>query len=912
MGHSRLRIWRRPSQATTILVAALSPIAALLSVAVGGGTATAAPAAGYTASFIPTGQSPFAVAVDAATDTAYFANSYGDEITVVDTSTNAVTATIGLAGQLGYPGGIAVDQVTDTIYVSEDSGSGPAVAVIDGETESVTATILLPGGSAIASGVAVDSSTDTIYVSEQAGVAVIDGSTNSVTTTVSTDNDQPFALAVDETTDVIWVAGADNNDVLAISGTSNSVIQTIAVGSRTGGVVSVAVDAVTDTVYAGILNDEVAVINGATGMISTTIATASTPDSIGVDPDSGTVFVSDNLGPGGAWGTTWVIDESSNAIVDTIDRGGWQIAVNAATGSVYEAPLSVRSADIPVTLGGFVLAPAAANAMSPMFVGSVPPLAVGTAGSSTIDGSALPAATYYSETGALPAGVTFNSSGTFSGTPAAGTVGTYSITVTASNGIPPDFTHAVSLTVGQAPTINSADQATFMTGVPGSFTVTTTGFPAPTLRETGTLPSGVTFDPSTGVLSGTPTAGTAGGYPIQITATNSVGSATQAFALTVSTGTGSSFMPAGPVRLLDTRDGTGGYSAPVGPGATISLQVTGTDGVPATGVTAVVLNVTATGPTAGSDVIVYPDGQPRPGTSNLNFTRGETIPNLVVVPVGADGKVDFYNLDGSVNLVADLAGYYTTSGTGSSFVPAGPVRLLDTRDGTGGYSAPVGPGATISLQVTGTDGVPASGVTAVVLNVTATGPTAGSDVIVYPDGQPRPGTSNLNFTRGETIPNLVIVPVGADGKVDFYNLDGSVNLLADLAGYYTTSGTGSSFVPAGPVRLLDTRDGTGGYSAPVGPGATISLQVTGTDGVPATGVTAVVLNVTATGPTAGSDVIVYPDGQPRPGTSNLNFTRGETIPNLVIVPVGADGKVDFYNLDGSVNLVADLFGYYVN
>jgi YVTN family beta-propeller protein len=531
MGQSRLRICQRSRHATPILVAALSSIAALLSAAVGGATATAAPAAGYTASFIPTGQSPFAVALDAATDTAYFANSYTDEITVVDTSTNAVTATIGLAGQLALPGGIAVDQVTDTIYVSEDSGSGPAVAVIDGSTKSVTATILLPGGSAIAGGVAVDSSTDTIYVSEQVGVAVIDGSTNSVTTTVSTDNDQPFALAMDETTDVIWVAGADNNDVLAISGTSNSVIKTIAVGSATGGVVSVAVDPITDTVYAGILNDEVAVINGATGSISTTITTASTPDSIAADPDSGTVFVSDNLGPGGPWGTTWVIDESRNAIVDTIDRGGWQIAVNAASGSVYEAPLSEKSAGIPVTLGGFVLAPAAANAMSPMFTGALSPLTVGTVGSSTIHGSALPAATY-SEIGALPTGVTFSSSGAFSGTPAAGTVGTYLITVTASNGVAPDFTLAVTLTVGQAPTINSADQATFTAGVAGSFSVTATGYPAPTFTETGVLPPEVSLS-AAGVLSGTPGAGTGGSYPITITASNAAGSVTQHFTLTV-------------------------------------------------------------------------------------------------------------------------------------------------------------------------------------------------------------------------------------------------------------------------------------------------------------------------------------------------------------------------------------------
>jgi hypothetical protein len=320
--------------------------------------------------------------------------------------------------------------------------------------------------------------------------------------------------------------------------------------------------------------------------------------------------------------------------------------------------------------------------------------------------------------------------------------------------------------------------------------------------------------------------------------------------------------------------------------------------------------VTATDPTASSYVTVYPDGQTRPVASSLNFTAGETIANLVTVPVGADGQVDFYNNTGSTDLVADLAGYYTT-GSGSLFDSVGPVRVLDTRNGTGGYDAPVGPGGTISLPVAGVGGVPSTGVTAVVLNVTATDPTASSYVTVYPDGSARPTASSLNFTAGETIANLVVVPVGADGDVDFYNNTGSTDLVADLEGYYTSSGTGSSYVPLGPVRVLDTRNGTGGYDAPVGPGGTISLQLTGADGVPATGVTAVVLNVTATDPTASSYVTVYPDGETRPTASNLNFTAGETIPNLVIVPVGADGDIDFYNNTGSTDLVADLAGYFI-
>src|SRR5260370_594482 len=114
------------------------------------------------------------------------------------------------------------------------------------------------------------------------------------------------------------------------------------------------------------------------------------------------------------------------------------------------------------------------------------------------------------------------------------------------------------------------------------------------------------------------------------------------------------------------------------------------------------------------------------------------------------------------------------------------------------------------------------------MNVTVTGATAGSYVTVYPDGQPRPGTSSLDFAKGETIPNLVIVPV-VDGKVDFYNLAGTVNIIADLTGYYSAGG--SSFTSAGPTRIMDTRYGTGGIHVPVGAGARTRLPVGG--GAPA-------------------------------------------------------------------------------
>src|SRR5207302_6600685 len=109
-------------------------------------------------------------------------------------------------------------------------------------------------------------------------------------------------------------------------------------------------------------------------------------------------------------------------------------------------------------------------------------------------------------------------------TPAAGTARTYSITFTASNGVGSKATQSFTLTVNQAPAITSANATAFTVGTPGSFTVAATGFPAPTLTETGTLPTGVTFNAGTGVLSGTPAAGTTGTYTITFTAANGVGS----------------------------------------------------------------------------------------------------------------------------------------------------------------------------------------------------------------------------------------------------------------------------------------------------------------------------------------------------------------------------------------------------
>ncbi|MGH3417876.1 MAG: TolB family protein, partial [Actinocrinis sp.] len=241
----------------------------------------------------------------------------------------------------------------------------------------------------------------------------------------------------------------------------------------------------------------------------------------------------------------------------------------------------------------------------------------------------------------------------------------------------------------------------------------------------------------------------------------------------------------GPKRVLDTRTATGVTTkTPVPVNGTITIPIDGAQGLPASGISAVVLNVTVTGPKSAGYVTVYPDGQPAPKTSNLNFNPGQTLANMVTVPV-VDGKVRFHNgSGGTVHLVADAFGYYTKSTADNAFTAVAPIRIMDTRTATGVRKGQIGPNGVVKLQITGANGVPKNA-TAAVLNLTATQGSSGGYLTVYPDAMPRPVTSNLNFAAGETRPNLAVVPLGADGAVDVYNLAGSVSALADLMGYFT-------------------------------------------------------------------------------------------------------------------------------
>jgi hypothetical protein len=174
--------------------------------------------------------------------------------------------------------------------------------------------------------------------------------------------------------------------------------------------------------------------------------------------------------------------------------------------------------------------------------------------------------------------------------------------------------------------------------------------------------------------------------------------------------------------------------------------------------------------------------------SNLNFTAGQTLANRVFVPLGPDGKVSIYNAEGSTEVVVDVTGWMTDgsdpAATGGLYTGVTPVRILDTRDGTGGWMGRIGPASRVYAPIPGQPGMPSSGVKLVVLNLTITDASEGSFLSVVPNATGTPGTSDINFIPNTIISNLVVAPVAPDGTIYIYNGAGVVHAIVDLLGWY--------------------------------------------------------------------------------------------------------------------------------
>lgn len=399
-----------------------------------------------------------------------------------------------------------------------------------------------------------------------------------------------------------------------------------------------------------------------------------------------------------------------------------------------------------------------------------------------------------------------------------------------------------------------------------------------------------------------------------ITDTANLLDGTTTFTTTSFTTAGSDYTPYGPSRILDTRKGIGATTAAVQTGNYIKVKVAGVGSIPAN-VTAVALNLTATDTSANGYLDAVADGEGLTG-SNLNYLKGQTVANNAIVPVASDGYIDIYNegdSGGTADVIGDVSGYFTQT-TASAYTPVAEARLLDTRNGTGGAKAKIAAGSEVPVKIAGADSIP-SGVTAVAVHVTATDAPGNGWIAAEADGSGTPTTSILNYLSGQTISNTVIVPVAADGKIELYNggESGSVDLLADVTGYFSAGGA-DAYLPLTPYRAWDSRQFGGGLT-PDGIGSYyLAPQVPASANLQYPADATMVTNITVTDVTGNGYVTAYPWGAARPGVSNLNYLRGQTVASLsLLATTGSYQDITVYNgSSGSGDLILDVFGYFAN
>lgn len=401
-----------------------------------------------------------------------------------------------------------------------------------------------------------------------------------------------------------------------------------------------------------------------------------------------------------------------------------------------------------------------------------------------------------------------------------------------------------------------------------------------------------------------------GGSAVQLAVTPGAGPARAE----TSSATAGLFVPA-TGRLLDTRNGVGGYSSPMPANTVRTVSAAGAAGIPATGVSALALTLTAVGAASIGAVSVAPGDVATPTGTALVFNPGDSVSNTALVALHADGTLRVI-ADHAVHLIIDVQGYFTSGGTTApgGFVALDQARIADTRSGLNLPQQRVGVGAAITLQAVDlAAGVPADA-GAVYVNIAVLNQTGNGYLRTYAAGDPVPATGALDFD--DTTQSLsVAIPLSGDGSFSvLVGAGGPVDLIIDIQGYFTPSAATGMFTPMA-ARLLDTR------AAPVrtiAGNSVLTLNVAGTAGLPAVaaGLAAVALNLRAvqssTNTTAGGYLRLWPSDKPEPSTSSLNYTAANTYrTNLAIVAPSAEGTVSIRNGGpGAIDVVVDAQGWF--
>ena len=297
---------------------------------------------------------------------------------------------------------------------------------------------------------------------------------------------------------------------------------------------------------------------------------------------------------------------------------------------------------------------------------------------------------------------------------------------------------------------------------------------------------------------------------------------------------------------------------------------------------AAALNLTVSWPRDAGYVTVWPCDQPRPATSNLNFSRHQTVANLVVTRVAADGTACLATSQ-DAHVIVDLEGTFASGG----LITQNPVRALDTRAG-GAPALAAGGIVTVPLPAAG---VP-SGARAAVVNLTATDTAAAGYLTAWPCDQPRPTASVLNHDAGQTVAGLAVVPVDGHGQICVFTF-ASAHVVVDVSGWFPAD---AAYEPVVPTRVLDTRLTAGRLVA----GGVVEVPVESTDA-------AAVVTVTGVQPSGPGYLTAFPCGTAPPLASTVNYEAGAAVANLAIVGLGAQRRFCVASY-ASADVVVDVAG----
>ena len=284
---------------------------------------------------ITSGRSPAAVAVNPVTNKSYVANFNSSSVTVIDGATNA-TKTVPVGSG---PGAVAVNPETNRVYVGNYKDR--SVTVIDGATDTVVDTVLFANRAVTATGqtpsicLSVNPVTNRIYATDyfDNSVSVIDGTvtygpaTYPARVLVGT---YPSGVAVNPVTNRAYVTNYSDATVTVIDGANNPVVTIpVVITPR-----AVAVNPVTNRIYVVNYNlaGMVSVIDGATNSV-TNVSTGTNSVALTVDPVRNTVAVANEFG-----NNVTVID-GGNVLGTPVAAGTRPVAVatDLLTGALYVA-----------------------------------------------------------------------------------------------------------------------------------------------------------------------------------------------------------------------------------------------------------------------------------------------------------------------------------------------------------------------------------------------------------------------------------------------------------------------------------------------------------------------------------------------------------------------------------------------